>query len=99
EGNPINLTSSYSSLGSTGMSSYVATRTTGISYSSILPATTITTWRNGLSTDDNLSDNQPIGFSINYNGTSYSTFRVSTNGFITFDNASTAIGNGSSSPY
>ncbi|MEI6851500.1 MAG: fibronectin type III domain-containing protein, partial [Bacteroidota bacterium] len=98
-GNPINLTSSYTSLGSTGMGSYTATRTTGTSYTSIIPATNVTSWRNAVSTDDNLSDNQPIGFNFGYNGTAYSTFRVSTNGFLTFDNASTSTGSGSGNPY
>jgi hypothetical protein len=100
-GNSISLTSGYttSSIAGSGMDSYIATRSTGTSYTSIIPATTITSWRNGFSTDDNLSDNQPIGFSFNYNGNTYTNFRVSTNGFITFNTTSTAIGNGLSSPY
>ena len=97
--NPINLTSSYdASSFPSGMSAYTASRTTNTGYTSIFPGTTITTWRNTTSTDDNLSDNQPIGFSFNYNGTPYTNFRVSTNGFITFNTTSTAIGNGSN-PY
>jgi hypothetical protein len=95
-GNALNLTSSYLP---TGMNNYTPTRTTGTSYTSIIPATTITTWRNALSTDDNLSDNQPVGFNFVYNGVAYSTFRVSTNGFVTFDNASTATGGGLGNPY
>ena len=100
-GNNISLTSAYtaSSIPFSGMDSYTATRTTGASYTSIIPATTITSWRNTFSTDDNLSDNQPIGFSFSYNGNTYTNFRVSTNGFITFNTTSTAIGNGASNPY
>ncbi|MBX7141849.1 MAG: hypothetical protein K1X63_12290, partial [Chitinophagales bacterium] len=96
EGGTINLTSSYdaSSLG-TGMGAYSATRTTGTSFTSIIPATTITSWRATSSiTDDNLSDNQPIGFTFNYNGVAYTDFRVSTNGFITFNTTSSATGGG-----
>ena len=99
-GNPINLTSSYNVASVTGTSTTISAfnvlRNTGTSYTSIFPGTTITTWRNSNSTDDNLSNNQPIGFNFVYNSTSYSTFRVSTNGFVTFDNASTATGSGAS---
>ncbi|WP_309613015.1 reprolysin-like metallopeptidase [Flavobacterium sp.] len=99
-GNPININSSYNVASVTGtsttISAFNALRNTGTSYTSIFPGTTITTWRNSTSTDDNLSNNQPIGFNFVYNGTSYSTFRVSTNGFVTFDNASTATGSGAS---
>jgi len=92
---PINLTSSFTAFPTTGMDLYAASRTTGASYTSIFPGTTITTWRNTVNTtDDNLSDNQPIGFSFNYNGTNYTTFRVSTNGFLTFDNSNAATGGG-----
>ncbi|UMY65732.1 MULTISPECIES: T9SS sorting signal type C domain-containing protein [unclassified Flavobacterium] len=100
QGDTLNLTSGYtaSSLG-TGMANYVATRTTGTAFTTIFPATNISAWRNSANTDDNLSDNQPIGFSFTYNGVTYSTFRVSTNGFVTFDNASTVTGGGLSNPY
>ncbi|WP_293874224.1 GEVED domain-containing protein, partial [Flavobacterium sp.] len=95
-GGNIALTSGFtaSSLAGAGMTAYTASRTIATSYTSIIPATPITTWRNGVSTDDNLSDNQPIGFSFNYNGTANTNFRVSTNGFITFNTSSSAIGSG-----
>ncbi len=97
-GGNISLTSAYNSSSlatpATSMNNYTPTRNTGTPYTSIIPATQITTWRNGLSTDDNLSDNQPIGFTFNYGGTTYTNFRVSTNGFITFNTTSTAIGSG-----
>jgi len=93
-GGTINLTSTYATLVGSGMDKFTATRTTGTSYTSIIPATNITAWRNGTSTDDNLSENQPIGFSFVYDGVAYTNFRVSTNGFVTFNTTSTAIGSG-----
>ncbi|MGK4568341.1 beta strand repeat-containing protein [Flavobacterium sp. 3HN19-14] len=106
-GDTVNLTSSYTatSVATAGMSGYNVTRTTGTPYTSIFPATNVTSWRNnttgsgsGAMSDDNLSNTQPIGFSFVYNGTSYSNFLVSTNGFITFNTATTEIGT-SSTPY
>lgn len=75
---------------------YNVIRNTGISYSSIMgtgiPATG---WRNGTNTDDNLSTTQPIGFNFAYQGTTYSNFSLSTNGFITFNVGTTNTGGGS----
>lgn len=97
-GSTINLNSSVAvaSVNNTNLSTINVSRSTGTSYTSIFPATSITTWRNSANTDDNLSNNQPIGFNFVYNGTSYSSFRVSTNGFVTFDDTSTANGAGAS---
>ncbi|MCU1267767.1 MAG: hypothetical protein JWM21_4085 [Acidobacteria bacterium] len=82
------------------VNNYAVTRTTGITFSSISgTGTSVTTWRNGTSLDDNLSNNQPIGFPFLYNGGAYQNFRVSTNGFITFNTSSTATGGTVSTPY
>jgi Secretion system C-terminal sorting domain len=43
--------------------------------------------------DDALSGTLPIGFTFNYFGTNYTQFKVSSNGFITFDVASTSSSN------
>ncbi|MFN4255628.1 MAG: beta strand repeat-containing protein, partial [Saprospiraceae bacterium] len=53
-----------------------------------------TGWRNGNSTDDNLSTAQPIGFTFPYKGGNYTEFSVSTNGFLTFNVGTSAIGSG-----
>jgi hypothetical protein len=76
---------------------YDVTRTTGITYNSISgTGIVISSWRNpNNSPDDNLSNAIPIGFPFPYQGNSYSTVLVSTNGFITFNTATAAIGNGS----
>lgn len=75
---------------------YNVVRNTGISYSSILSTGTVVTgWKNGTNTDDNLSVSQPIGFNFNYQGKTYSSFLVSTNGFITFNTTTALTGNGS----
>lgn len=61
-------------------------------YTDISGATAVTFWRNGSSTDDNLSQTVNIGFAFNYDGSSQTQFRVSTNGFITFNIATNATG-------
>ncbi len=73
---------------------YTVARTTGITYSSIASTgTSISgTWRNALSTDDNLSAAQNIGFPFYYRGVSYTQFSISTNGFLTFNTGTAAIG-------
>lgn len=73
---------------------YSVVRTTGISYTPIAGGTSVTSWRNGTNIDDNLSNNQPIGFSYVYNGVRSDSFRVSTSGFITFNTTSGAVGSG-----
>ncbi len=77
---------------------YDVTRTTGISYSSISGSgNTISSWRNPSgSSDDNLSNAIPIGFTFLYHGVGYTNVLVSTNGFITFNTGTTAVGNGNS---
>ncbi|MDX6692429.1 MAG: trimeric autotransporter adhesin [Blastocatellia bacterium] len=82
------------------VNNYAPTRTTGITYGSISgTGTSVTSWRNTTSLDDNLSNNQPIGFTFIYNGGAFQNFRVSTNGFITFNTSSTAVGATVSTPY
>ncbi|MGZ4048638.1 MAG: HYR domain-containing protein, partial [Bacteroidia bacterium] len=75
--------------------SYTSARTTGITYTSISSTgTSFAGWRNGTSTDDNLSNSTPIGFNFYYDGAYRTTFSVSTNGFITFNTGTTEIGSG-----
>ncbi len=75
--------------------SYTATYATATSFTSISgTGTNFPSWRNVNSTDDNLSNATPIGFNFWYDGNVRTQFRISTNGFITFNTASAAIGNG-----
>lgn len=81
--------------GSDAMNQYTAVRTTGITFNSIsVSGNTYPGWRNGVSTDDNLSTSTPIGFTFVYNGIPYTTFSVSTNGFLTLNTATVATGSG-----
>lgn len=74
---------------------YTAARTTGITFSSISSTgTSFTGWRNATSTDDNLSGSTAIGFNFYYDGANRTTFSVSTNGFLTFNTGTTAVGSG-----
>ena len=78
---------------------YVASRTTGISYTSIeSTGNSFVSWRSNTgpyTVDDNRSDLTEIGFDFWYNGNRYDEFSVSTNGFIDFS-SSTANGDGGS---
>ncbi len=76
---------------------YSVSRSTGITYTPLTGANTISSWRNGTDIDDNLSNSLPIGFSFVYNGVRADSFRVSTSGFMTFNTASTATGTGTGS--
>ena len=76
------------------MNQYTVAYTTGISFSSITGTGLNYAWRNGTSTDDNLSTATPIGFTFVYNGIPYTTFSVSTNGFFTLNAATVAVGTG-----
>ncbi len=74
---------------------YNVNRNTGVTYTSIIgTGTSATGWRNGTNTDDNLSISQPIGFNFTYEGTSYSNFSLSTNGFVTFNVGTANTGGG-----
>jgi hypothetical protein len=65
------------------------------SYSSIsATGTSMSGWRNGNSTDDNLSTAQNIGFSFTYKGLAYTQFSTSTNGYLTFNVGTVAVGSG-----
>ncbi len=73
---------------------YTPTRTTGITYNSIAASgTSFTSWRNSTNLDDNRSGFTPIGFKFYYLGTPYTSFNISTNGFIDLS-SSTAAGGG-----
>jgi subtilisin-like proprotein convertase family protein len=79
------------------VASYTPTRTTGITYSTIVGGggtSSFTGWRNGNDTDDNLSGATAIGFPFIYDGVAYNQFSVSTNGFLTFNTGTGAIGSG-----
>ncbi len=78
---------------------YNVTRSTNVTFNSIFSTgTSIPGWHNSTNTDDNLSNPTPIGFNFNYSGNTYSSFLVSTNGFLTFNTGSAATGQGIS-PY
>ena len=80
--------------------SYNTSWMNAISYSSInASGTSVTSWKNGTNTDDNLSDAVPIGFSFGYQGATFTNFLVSTNGFITLNTSTSATGGGSGTPY
>ncbi|MBL7727530.1 MAG: hypothetical protein JNM68_07595, partial [Dinghuibacter sp.] len=64
-------------------------------YSSIsATGTSMSGWRNANNTDDNLSTAQPIGFTFNYRGNNVTQFSASTNGYLTFNVGTAAVGNG-----
>lgn len=80
------ITRSYSQ----SIGNYSNSRTTGISYSSISSTgNAIASWRNNgsFSQDDNRSNLTDIGFDFWYNGTRYTQFSVSTNGFVDFSSS------------
>ncbi len=75
--------------------SYEVTRDSSIAYNSISSSgNSVASWRNGVSTDDNLSNTIPIGFNFTYQGVSYSNILISNNGFITFNIGTTETGAG-----
>lgn len=85
---------SASVLFSQSLINYSVSRSTGISYNSIVSSgTPLSSWRyvGGFSQDDNRSNATNIGFDFWYNGVRYTQFSVSTNGYMDFSN-STADG-------
>lgn len=72
------------------IANYATVRNTGVTYSSIgSTGNSFSNWRN-ISTftqDDNRSDFTDIGFDFWYNGTRYTQFCVSTNGFLDFSSS------------
>jgi hypothetical protein len=74
---------------------YVPTRATSITYTPLSSPTNFSGWRNGTNFDDNLSVATDIGFPFVYDGAVYTQFSASTNGFLTFNTATTATGGGS----
>jgi hypothetical protein len=74
---------------------YTPAWTDNVTYNSIAGSgTPVSAWRNASNTDDNLSQAVPIGFSFVYQNVGYSSLLISTNGYITFNTATSAIGNG-----
>jgi hypothetical protein len=77
-------------------STYIFSQATG-TYTPITGGTVLGT---GTTVDDNNYNNQPIGFTFNYNGTNYTNFSLNANGFIamgaTVSNSYTAISTGAS---
>lgn len=91
------LTFSLSSF-SQSIANYSVSRTTGITYNSILPiGTPAAAWRNNGAyiPDDNRCYQEDIGFDFWHNGVRYTKFSISTNGFIDFSsNAANGTGTG-----
>ena len=80
--------------GAQSVGHYGVLRSTGVAYSSIAATgTSVSTWRNGTSLDDNRSTGIPLGFDFWYDGKAYKGFAISTNGFMDVS-GSTASGSG-----
>lgn len=97
------LTFCSSRLYSQSIANYTTARTTGITYSSINgTGNAIDSWRyavgGGFSQDDNRSNQTDIGFDFWYNGTRYTRFSVSTNGYVDFS-SSASDGGPDGGPY
>lgn len=77
-----------------GLDPYTATYTGsgGLDGDISSSGTTVSSWRNGTSKTENLSDSLPIGFTFPFDGDMHTSFRVSVKGFITFNTASKATG-------
>lgn len=73
---------------------FTPTRSTGVSYQSIITSGNIIPWGTSYNSDDQMSDLislSTLGFTgFRYQGRTVTSFRVNTNGFITFNSASTA---------
>lgn len=77
-----------------GLDVYTPTRNIGTTFTNIVGGvgtTAVSSWRNGTS-NGNLSENINIGFSFPFDGSNHTQFRISTNGFITFNTSSNASG-------
>src|ERR1043166_194674 len=69
--------------GPQSLAHYGVVRSTGVAYSSIAgTGTSVSTWRNGASLDDNRSSGIALGFDFWYDGKAYKGFAISTNGFV-----------------
>ncbi len=83
-----------STLTAQSAANYSASRSTGITYTSIMSGgTEISSWR-GSGSDDNRSNLISIGFDFWYMGTRYTQFNVTTNGIIDFNTSATDNGSG-----
>ena len=83
------------------VANYAVTRTTGITFNSIMSTgTPCNSWRyvGGFQQDDNRSNPINIGFDYWYNGVRFTELSVSTNGYIDFSN-STNNGGPITAPY
>lgn len=81
------LITTYFTVYSQSIANYSSVRNTSTSYTSInLTGSAFASWRNAatFTQDDNRSDFTNIGFDFWYNGTRYTQFCVSTNGFLDF---------------
>lgn len=81
------LFTTYFTVYSQSIANYSSARNTSVSYASInLTGSAFASWRNAatFTQDDNRSDFTNIGFDFWYNGTRYTQFSVSTNGFLDF---------------
>jgi hypothetical protein len=66
---------------------FEVTKTTGTAYTSIM--TTGNTYTSLSSADDGLTNTTPIGFSFVYQGTTFTSFKACTNGWMTLDAVNT----------
>ncbi|HEU4719129.1 MAG TPA: PKD domain-containing protein [Bacteroidia bacterium] len=83
------------------VANYAVTRTTGITYSSIMSTgVPCNSWRNSATfeEDDNRSNPVDIGFDFWYDGTRYTSLCISTNGYIDFS-STTDNGGPTTGPY
>ena len=81
------------------VSNYTVSRSTGITFNTIsTTGTSITSWRNSTSIDDNRSNSVTIPFDFWYLGVKYTSLCASTNGFVDFS-SSTANGASFSGAY
>ena len=88
-----------------GVINYTVTRQTGITYNSIAATgNAVESWRttnisDNSYYDDNRSNPVPIGFDFWYDGSRYTQFSVSTNGYIDFDASNWNGGSGAIQQY
>ncbi len=71
---------------------YTPTRSTGITYNSIMSTGTSFSWRNGTDSTSNRSTLTNIGFDFWYMGQRYTQFNANVNGIIDLDQYSSATG-------
>ncbi len=78
-----------------GLANYTTTRNTGITYTSISgTGLSPAFWRNGVNTDDNMSEAIPIGFNFLFDGVNNGFVQITTSGHVNLLTNSGALGNG-----